>query len=425
MIMEKIKKGYNLKVISITISIILLFTNALYPAQFSKKTLRLEIGTGDDTYLRINEAECKKVASQITAELQISNYLQAAGIMSNIIKGEPKKQKEIFLNVLFSALLEPENRQLKDKMFEFVLFLDREEQYKPLLGDYLVQSYIFAYLILANTGSEYISLSSLQKDIFGLLNTGWTLKDMNTFMHILWKRGLQGSSAIPNMFKLSVEHIRFEKVVEELEASSIGTTVILEREPTISQLVFSLMPIDFEIAVYEAHGAWKGVRGDKKSVGLRENWQMQDKNLALLVHNHPGGFTLPSSADLMCFSRGGIGLIIGGYEQHYTVTIFETPQINPETQRAFASDDEMREFFERKEKEFGTMFGQTLSIQGMSADIENYLGGIGVKFLALTKISNEDESLSITDFVRKYQPRLKTLQDQLNDFSAKSLDSCL
>lgn len=51
----KFKKDYKLKIIFITISIIILFTNALYPSQ--KESLRLRIGAGDDTYQRIKEIE--------------------------------------------------------------------------------------------------------------------------------------------------------------------------------------------------------------------------------------------------------------------------------------------------------------------------------------------------------------------------------
>ncbi len=51
--MLKFNKDYNLKIISTTISIILLFTSALYSYSFPKKSLRLQIGT-NGTYQRIN-----------------------------------------------------------------------------------------------------------------------------------------------------------------------------------------------------------------------------------------------------------------------------------------------------------------------------------------------------------------------------------
>jgi len=55
--MIKFNKDYKLKIIFITISITLLFTNVLYSSQFSRESLRLEIGARDDTYRRINEAD--------------------------------------------------------------------------------------------------------------------------------------------------------------------------------------------------------------------------------------------------------------------------------------------------------------------------------------------------------------------------------
>ena len=54
--MLKFNKDHNLRIVSIAISIILLFTNVLYSSPSQKESLRLQIGAGDDTYGRIDEA---------------------------------------------------------------------------------------------------------------------------------------------------------------------------------------------------------------------------------------------------------------------------------------------------------------------------------------------------------------------------------
>ena len=62
--MIKFKKHYNLKIISIVISAILLFTNTVYPSTFPKDTLRPPIGTEDDTLGRVEETYYREIGEE-------------------------------------------------------------------------------------------------------------------------------------------------------------------------------------------------------------------------------------------------------------------------------------------------------------------------------------------------------------------------
>ncbi|MFH1379678.1 MAG: hypothetical protein ABII23_05315 [bacterium] len=252
--------------------------------------------------------------------------------------------------------------------------------------------------------------------------------------------------ALPD-FNYTMEHADFDYLVRLLADKPFGSTFILGQEPTISQVIFSLVAIDFEVAVYPVDGVWQITRGNQFSVIINKNWLSTAGKLPMLAHNHLNSFTLPSTQDLLSFNQGGIGLIVRGYGDTYEVTLFQTPDFNPATGRPFISKAAMKRFFLHEETIFygeidkllarfndmkvstveerrsGNNHGNgalinnrhnitpPVSFKALNQELRlleiEYLRRLHIKMKVFHRVPSDEEALTISQFIERHRSSLK------------------